>query len=52
LASPRHDDNDKDTSPPPPHFVVPVDLYKGWGDVRYYSYTALIDSGATYNFGS
>jgi predicted aspartyl protease len=30
--------------------MVPVDLRKGSGGEGYYPYSALVDSGATYNF--
>jgi hypothetical protein len=41
---------DEDVSQPPPHLMVPVDLCTGYGGKKYYSYSALIDSGATHNF--
>ncbi len=43
------EDPDEDT-PPPPHLMVPVDLRKGSGGEGYYYYSALVNSGATYNF--
>ncbi len=48
-ASSSEEDPDEDT-PPPPHLIVPVDLRKGPGGEGYYTYSALVDSGATYNF--
>ncbi len=41
---------DPDEEPSPPHITVLVDLPKGSGGKGYYSYLALVDSGATYNF--
>ncbi len=40
----------EEVSPPPPHLIVPVDLRIGSGNEKYYLYSALVDSGATYNF--
>jgi hypothetical protein len=48
LSSKR--DTDEDPSPSPPHFIMLVDLYKSSGSESYYSYSALVDSSATYNF--
>jgi hypothetical protein len=48
-ASSSEEDPDEDT-PPPPHFIVPVDLRKGSGGEGYYPYSALVESGDTYNF--
>jgi hypothetical protein len=36
----------------PPHLMVPVDLQKGKESNRFLPYSALVDSGATYNFVS
>jgi hypothetical protein len=49
-ALPSKEDTDKDTSQPPLHLMVPMDLCEGSGGNSYYPYSALINSGATYNF--
>ncbi len=48
LASPSEEDSNE--VPPPLHLMVPVDLRKGLGGKSFYLFSALIDSGATYNF--
>ncbi len=49
-ALPSKEDTDEEASPSPPHLMVPVDLRKGSGDEGCYPYSALVDSGTTYNF--
>ncbi len=49
-ASPSKGDTDEDTSTPPSHLIVLVDLSKGSGGKCYYPYSALVDLIATYNF--
>ncbi len=50
LGPASSNEEDPDEEPPPPHLMVPVDLRKGLGGEGYYPYSALVDSGATYNF--
>ncbi len=45
-------EEDPNKEPPLPHLMVPVDLRKGSSGEGYYPYSALVDSGATYNFTS
>ncbi len=47
---PSEEDTDEDASPPPPHFMVLVDLRKGSGGEGYDPCSVLVDSGTTYNF--
>jgi hypothetical protein len=44
------EDTNEDASPPSPNLMILVDLCKGLGSEDYYPYSALVDSGITYNF--
>ncbi len=44
------DFNSGDDAPPPPYFIVAVDLRKGSEGKRYHHFAALVDLGAIYNF--
>ncbi len=50
LGPASSNEEDHDEEPLPPHLIILVDLRKGSGGEGHYPYSALVDSGATYNF--